>query len=51
MVSYVVGIDIGSQSCDLYVCKPDYSQVVKPTTFDNAQPGFPHFTSEMDPLR
>src|SRR5215469_13951455 len=38
--AYVVGIDIGSQSCDFCVCKPDKSQVVKPTTFDNAQPGF-----------
>jgi hypothetical protein len=31
---YVVGIDIGSQSCDFCVCKPDKSQVVKPTKFD-----------------
>lgn len=38
--AYVVGIDIGSQSCDFCVCKPDKSQVVKPTKFDNAQPGF-----------
>src|SRR5205809_1910628 len=38
--AYVVGIDIGSQSCDFCVCKPDKSQVVKPTKFDNAQSGF-----------
>lgn len=38
--TYVVGIDIGSQSCAFCVCKPDKSQVVKPTTFENAQPGF-----------
>src|SRR5205823_8643475 len=33
--AYVVGIDIGSQTCSFCVCKPDKSQVIKPTEFAN----------------
>jgi len=38
--AYVVGIDIGSQTCDFCVLKPDKSQVIKSTEFANARPGF-----------
>jgi hypothetical protein len=38
--AYLVGIDIGSHSCDFCVLKPDKSQVNKPTAFANARPGF-----------
>jgi transposase len=37
---YVVGIDIGSESCSFCTLKPDKSQVFKPTEFTNAAPGF-----------
>lgn len=37
---YIVGIDIGSESCSLCVLKPDKSQVLKPTAFANAPTGF-----------
>jgi transposase len=37
---YVVGIDIGSQTCSFCVCKPDKSQVIKPSEFGNAAEGF-----------
>jgi transposase len=37
---YVVGIDIGSQTCSFCVLKPDKSQVVKPTEFANDAAGF-----------
>ena len=38
--AYVVGVDIGSQTCDFCVLKPDKSQVIKSTEFANARPGF-----------
>lgn len=38
--SYIVGIDIGSQTCSLCTLKPDKSQVIKPTKFTNAPAGF-----------
>ena len=37
---YVGGIDIGSQTGDFCVLKPDKSQVIKSTEFANARPGF-----------
>lgn len=37
---YVVGIDIGSEQCSFCTLKPDRSQVIKPTEFANATPGF-----------
>ena len=37
---YVVGVDIGSQTCSLCILKPDKSQVIKPTDFANAPAGF-----------
>jgi transposase len=38
--AYVVGVDIGSQTCSFCVCKPDKSQVIKPSEVANATPGF-----------
>ena len=38
--SYVVGVDIGSQTCSMCTLKPDKSQVIKPTSFSNASAGF-----------
>src|SRR5713101_9807500 len=37
---YVVGIDIGSQSCSFCALKPDKSSVIKPTDFANTATGF-----------
>jgi transposase len=39
-VQYVVGIDIGSQSCSYCAFKPDKNQVITPTEFTNAPVGF-----------
>jgi hypothetical protein len=38
--AYVVGVDIGSQSCSVCGLKPDKSQVIKPTEFPNTPAGF-----------
>ncbi len=38
--SYVVGVDIGSQTCSMCALKPNKSQVIKPTEFPNAPAGF-----------
>jgi transposase len=40
LFSYVVGVDIGSQSCSMCALKPNKSQVIKPTAFPNAPAGF-----------
>jgi transposase len=40
MMAYVVGIDIGSQSCTMSCLTMDKRQVVKPTSFANAVQGF-----------
>lgn len=37
---YVVGVDIGSQTCSFCVYKPNKSQVIKPSEFANATAGF-----------
>ncbi len=37
---YVVGIDIGSQSCSFCTLKPDKHMVLKPTDFANTAGGF-----------
>ena len=37
---YVVGIDIGSQTCSFCTLNPDKSVVIKPTDVANAAPGF-----------
>jgi hypothetical protein len=38
--AYVVGIDIGSERCSFCTLKSEKSQVIKPTEFANAMPGF-----------
>ncbi len=38
--SYVVGVDIGSQTCSMCTLRPDKRQVIKPTGFSNAPAGF-----------
>ena len=48
--AYVVGIDIGSQTCDFCVLKPDKSQVIKSTEFADAEPGFEVLHSKFMPL-
>jgi hypothetical protein len=37
---YVVGVDIGSQTCSFCVLKPDKSQALKPMKFAHATAGF-----------
>jgi hypothetical protein len=37
---YVVGIDIGSQTCSFCTLKPDKSQVINPSDFTTAPAGF-----------
>ncbi len=48
--AYVVGIDVGSQSCDFCVLKPDKSQVFKSTEFANTRPGFELLQSHLGQL-
>ncbi len=45
---YVVGIDRGSEACSFCVLKPDKSQVIKPTEFANAAPGFAVLTRKLE---
>ena len=47
---YVVGIDIGSQSCSFCTLKPDKSQVIKPTRFPNALSGFTFLHEQLERL-
>jgi transposase len=49
-VQYVVGIDIGSQTCSLCALKPDKSQVIKPTEFVNAAAGFALLQEQLEHL-
>jgi transposase len=39
-ITYVCGVDIGSQSCAGCICRPDKSVVVKSITFANAREGW-----------
>jgi transposase len=48
--AYVVGVDIGSQSCSFCVCKPDKSQVIKPIDFANAPAGFTLLLEKVESL-
>jgi Transposase len=48
--TYVVGIDIGSQSCSFCTLKPDKSQVIKPTDFANAPAGFALLLDKLERL-
>ena len=47
---YVVGIDIGSQTCSFCTLKPDKSQVIKPTDFTNAPAGFGLLLNKLERL-
>ncbi len=47
---YVVGIDIGSQTCSFCTLKPDKSQVIKPTNFANAPVGFAWLLDKLEHL-
>src|SRR5215471_18466689 len=47
---YIVGIDIGSQMCSCCMLKPDKSQVIKPTEFPNAMPGFTFLQERLEAL-
>jgi transposase len=49
--AYVVGIDIGSHTCDFCVIKPDKNQVIKPTTFANKHSGFEVLQSKLAQLQ
>jgi transposase len=48
--TYVVGIDIGSQTCSFCVLKPDKSQVIKPTDIANAPTGFRLLLDKLESL-
>src|SRR5947209_16967151 len=48
--TYVVGIDIGSQTCSFCVLKLDKSQVIKPTDFANAPAGFALLRDKLERL-
>jgi transposase len=47
---YVVGIDIGSQTCSLCGLKFDKSQLIKPTEFANDPTGFAHLLTKVEQL-
>ena len=48
--TYVVGIDIGSQTCSFCTLKPDKSQVIKATDFANAPAGFALLLDKLERL-
>ena len=48
--TYVVGIDVGSQTCSMCVLKPNKSQVIKPTDFANAAAGFALLHDKLEQL-
>lgn len=50
MFEYVVGIDIGSQTCSACGLKPDKSQIIKPTDFANAAAGFARLLEKLEHL-
>ncbi len=47
---YVVGVDIGSQTCSMCAFRPDKSQVIKPTDFANATSGFVVVLTKLEAL-
>ena len=47
---YIVGVDIGSQTCSMSVLRPDKSQVMKPADFANASAGFTLLLNKLEPL-
>ena len=48
--TYVVGIDIGSQTCSFCVLKPDKSQVIKATDFANTPAGCTSLLEKLERL-
>jgi transposase len=49
-ISYVSGIDIGSQSCLGCICRADKRVVVKPMEFANTQAGWKVFEGKLEHL-
>ncbi|WP_201386535.1 IS110 family transposase [Ktedonobacter sp. SOSP1-85] len=49
-ITYVCGIDIGSQSCSGCITRPNKSVVVKPTTFANAREGWNRWEERLSSL-
>jgi transposase len=47
---YVVGVDIGSQTCSFCAIKPDKSQALKPMEFANATAGFTQVHEHLEHL-
>ena len=47
---YIVGIQIGSQTFSCCALKPDKSQVIKPSEFPNAMPGFTFLQERLEAL-
>jgi len=47
---YVVGVDIGSQTCSCCALKPDKSQALKPLEFANAPAGFTQVQEHLEHL-
>ena len=47
---YVVGVDIGSQTCSFCALKPDKSQALKPREFANAPAGFTAVQEQLEQL-
>jgi len=47
---YVVGVDIGSQSCSFCVCTPQKSLLIKPATIPNAAQGFAQLHEKLQQL-
>lgn len=50
MITYVCGVDIGSQSCVGCICRPDRSVVVKSMTFVNAREGWQIWEEKLSQL-
>jgi transposase len=48
--SYVVGVDIGSQTCCFTVLTPQKQVVIKPTDLVNAASGFEHLQERLTGL-
>jgi len=47
---YVVGVDIGMESCSFCVCSPEKSLLIKPTTMTNAGQGFAQLHEQLQQL-
>ncbi len=47
---YVVGVDIGMESCSFCVCTPQKSVLIKPTSMANAVAGFAQLHEKLQQL-